>query len=59
MQNLLNKMKQNKDVSMKKNSNLLMWSEPMLRIAVKKGQLSISEFEKVTNTKFIKESASK
>ena len=47
-EHLLNKMKANKDISMRKNSNSQMWSESMLRIAVKKGQLSIADFEKVT-----------
>ena len=44
---LLEKMKANKDVSTKKNSNHQLWSKAMLEVAVKKGQLSKVDFDKI------------
>ena len=45
---LMNKMKQNKDISLRKHSNKQLWSVPMLKIAVKKGQMTKQEFKDIT-----------
>jgi len=45
---LMGKMKQNKNISLRKHSNKQLWTTPMLKIAVKKGQMTKQEFKNIT-----------
>lgn len=54
---LMSKMKANKDTSLvgnkfKSNYDRNLWSEAMLRIAVKKGELSTVEFKSITGNEY-------
>lgn len=58
---LKDKMKANKNTSIsshkeriQKNYNKKLWSNNMLRIAVKKGELTSSEFEEITGETYVK-----
>lgn len=53
----MSKMKANKDTSLvgnkfKSNYDRNLWSEAMLRIAVKKGELSTVEFKSITGNEY-------